>query len=202
MTLPATVRRVMSLQLIAAAVLLLVLPERSQAQTAAVPSSAVPQRDGRNDFDFLRGDWSVHLRRLPDRLVGSTTWLEYDGSARVRQFLGSSADVEEFEVDNAASKLHIKGQTLLLYNQGSHQWSLSLLDVDNGLLSMPPMVGRFTEGRGEFFDQEEFRGRMILVRYVWTHDREATTRMEQSFSDDGGRTWEANWICDMTRRPV
>jgi hypothetical protein len=26
-------------------------------------------------------------------------------------------------------------------------------------------------------------------------------RMEQSFSDDGGKTWEVNWICELSRFP-
>ena len=38
-----------------------------------------PARDGSHDFDFLIGNWKAHVRRLPDRLVGSTKWIEYDG---------------------------------------------------------------------------------------------------------------------------
>jgi len=30
-----------------------------------------PARDGSHDFDFLIGNWKAHVRRLPDRLVGS-----------------------------------------------------------------------------------------------------------------------------------
>ncbi len=199
MTLPAVARCLTALPLVAASVLLLVPGAQAQAQTASTSTNAAPQRDGSHDFDFLLGDWKVHLRRLPDRLAGSTTWIAYDGGARIRQFLRSSANLEEFEVDSAAAKLHIKAQTLRLYNPASHQWSLYLLDVDNGLLPMPATVGQFTDGRGEFFDHEEYRGRMILVRYVWVHDGRASARMEQSFSDDGGKTWEVNWICEMVR---
>src|SRR5205823_14130671 len=39
-------------------------------------SPQTSQRDGSHDFDFLIGDWKAHVRRLPDRLVGSTTWVE------------------------------------------------------------------------------------------------------------------------------
>jgi len=171
------------------------------AALAAIPALAQPApHDGRHDFDFLLGDWTVHLKRLPDRLVDSSRWIEYAGTARVRPFVGGGANVEEFEVQGAEPGQHIKAQTLRLYDPEARQWSLHLLDVDAGRLSLPPTVGEFRDGRGEFFDAEPWKGRQILVRYVWTHDEPGRARMEQSFSPDGGRSWEVNWICDMTRR--
>ena len=172
---------------------------------AAVPSSAGdgvsaidPAHDGAHDFDFLIGDWTAHLRRLPDRLVGSNRWIEYDGISRHHKILDSNANFEEFEVTSTDKKLHIKGQTLRLYNPTSHQWSIYLLDVNNGALSLPPVIGQFTGNRGEFFDQEDFKGRAILVRYVWLNTSPTSARMEQSFSPDGGKTWEVNWICELS----
>jgi hypothetical protein len=44
-----------------------------------------------------------------------------------------------------------------------------------------------------------FKGRAILVRYVWTNISPKSARMEQSFSADGGKSWEANWICELSR---
>ena len=41
------------------------------------------------------------------------------------------------------------------------------MDVDNGTLGLPPVVGQFTGNRGEFYDQEGYKGRAILARYVW-----------------------------------
>src|SRR5271168_2995212 len=61
------------------------------------------------------------------------------------------------------------------------------------------LVGQFTGNRGEFYDQEEYKGRAILVRYVWTNISPKSARMEQSFSADGGKSWEVNWICDLSR---
>jgi hypothetical protein len=74
-----------------------------------------------------------------------------------------------------------------------------LVDVDKGVLSLPPVVGQFTGNRGEFFDQEDYKGRAILVRYVWLNISPRSARMEQSFSPDGGKTWEPNWICELSR---
>ena len=157
------------------------------------------QRDGSHDFDFLIGDWKAHVRRLPDRLVGSNQWVEYDGISNHKKLLDSNANFEEFEVDNPEKHLHINAQTLRLYNPTSRQWSIYLVDLDRGTLSLPPVVGQFTGHRGEFYDQEEYKGRAILVRYVWLDISPHAARMEQSFSDDGGKSWEVNWICELSR---
>jgi hypothetical protein len=165
----------------------------------ATSTPAAPVRDGAHDFDFLIGDWTAHVRRLPDRLVGSTKWVEYDGISRHKKLLDSNANFEEFEVDGHQPGLHIKAQTLRLYNPDSHQWSIYGLDLDKGVLGGPPVVGQFTGGRGEFFDQELYMGRAILVRYVWSDISPQSARMEQSFSADGGKSWEVNWICELSR---
>jgi hypothetical protein len=171
-------------------------PQSSQASTAVL---AGPQRDGSHDFDFLIGNWKAHVRRLPDRLVGSNTWIEYDGISNHKKILDSNANFEEFDVRNTEKNLRIKAQTLRLYNPQSHQWSIYLVDVDNGTLGLPPVVGQFDGNRGEFYDQEDWKGRAILVRYVWLNISPKSARMEQSFSPDGGKSWEVNWICELTR---
>jgi hypothetical protein len=162
-------------------------------------AAPAPQRDGSHDFDFLIGDWKAHVRRLPDRLSGSTTWLEYDGISRHKKILDSNANFEEFEVESRDGHPRLKAQTLRLYNPASRQWSIYLVDVDNGTVGLPPVVGEFTGRHGAFFDQEDFKGRAILVRYAWRDLSPQSARMEQSFSPDGGQSWEVNWICELSR---
>jgi len=145
-------------------VLIFALP--FQAQTTTNPAN-LPQRDGSHDFDFLIGDWKAHVRRLPDRLNNSNLWVEYDGISNHKKLLDSNANFEEFDVTSTDKKLRIKGQTLRLYNPTSHQWNIYLIDLDNGTLDSPPVVGHFTGNRGELFHQEQLQGRTILVRYVW-----------------------------------
>jgi len=169
-----------------------------QAQTTANPA-LLPQRDGSHDFDFLISDWKAHVRRLPDRLNNSNVWVEYDGISNHKKILNSNSNFEEFDVTSTDKKLRIKAQTLRLYNPLSHQWSIYLVDVDNGTLELPPVVGQFTGNRGEFYNQQEYKGRAILVRYVWLNISAQSARMEQSFSPDGGKTWEVNWICELSR---
>jgi hypothetical protein len=168
------------------------------AQTTDNPAN-LPQRDGSHDFDFLIGDWKAHVRRLPDRLNNSNVWVEYDGISNHHKLLDSNANFEQFEVTSTDKKLHIKEQTLRLYNPTTRQWSIYPVNLDNGTLDTPPVVGGFTGKHGEFYHQENFKGRTILVRYVWLDLSPNSARMEQSFSPDGGKTWEVNWICELSR---
>src|ERR1700704_6747890 len=142
--------------------LIALLSDRSHAQTTSDPAH-LAHRDGSHDFDFVIGNWKAHVRRLPDRLNNSTTWVEYDGISNHKKLLDSNSNFEEFDVTSTDKKLHIKAQTLRLYNPTSRQWSIYLVDVDNGTLSLPPVVGGFTGNRGEFFHQEQLKGRTILV---------------------------------------
>src|SRR5437899_325538 len=175
------------------------LSQQQPSRPSGVSAQAALPRDGAHDFDFLIGNWKAHVRRLPDRLVGSTTWIEYDGISNHKKILDSNANFEEFEVDNPEKHLHIKAQTLRLYNPDSHQWSIYPLDLDKGALNLPPVVGQFTGNRGEFYDQAQYTGRSILVRYVWLNISPKSARMEQSFSPDGGKGRETNLIDELTR---
>jgi len=175
------VSAVMGTALFTGVVRALPLLQNVQGPAAASPA---PQHDGSHDFDFLIGDWKAHVRRLPDRLVGSNVWVECDGISNHEKLLDSNANFEEFEVYSPDKKLHLKAQTLRLYNPESHQWSIYLVDLDKGALGLPPVVGQFDGNRGEFYDQEDWKGRAILVRYVWLNISPKEARMEQSFSAD------------------
>jgi len=93
---------------------------------------------------------------------------------------------------------HFEGLNLRLYNPQSHQWSLNFANSKGGTLS-PPTIGEFKNGRGEFFAQETLNGRAILVRFAISDITPDSCRFEQAFSDDGGKTWEVNWIAIDTR---
>jgi len=157
------------------------------------------ERDGQHDFDFEIGAWKIHLKRLEHRLAGSTTWVEFDGTSVTRKVWDGRADLEEFEVDSPPGG-QIEGLTLRLYDSQTHQWSLYWATSKGGTMG-PPTIGEFKNARGEFFDTEPSgpNGRAILVRFVWSGITANSAHFEQSFSDDGGKTWEVNWITDQTR---
>ena len=168
------------------------------AQFAAAQAPGVPAHDGLHDFDFVIGHWNVHLRKLLHPLTGSTEWVEYEGTSVMTKIWDDRANMEDFKVTSLDKRLHMDAQTLRLYNPATHQWSIYLAYAAKGQLPMPPVVGSFKDGRGEFYDAEDFDGRAIIVRYVWTQPTPTTARLEQSFSPDWGRTWEVNWICELS----
>src|SRR5207248_2244924 len=121
---------------------------------------------------------------------------EYDGTSVVRKVWNGRANLLELEVDGKAG--HLEGLSLRLYNPAAHQWSLNFSNSAGGTLSQPT-IGEFKDGRGEFYDQETLNGRAILVRFVISPLTPDSYRFEQAFSDDGGKTWEVNWIATDTR---
>ncbi len=167
----------------------------SATSRVAAPASKAP-RDGQHDFDFEIGTWKTHLRRLLHPLTGSTTWVEYDGTSVVRKVWNGRANLIELEADGPSG--HFEGLNLRLYNPESHQWSLNFANRSGGNMSQPT-IGEFKNGRGEFFDQESLNGRAIFVRFVISNITPDSCRFEQSFSEDGGKTWELNWIATDTR---
>lgn len=152
--------------------------------------------DGQHDFDFEIGTWKTHLRRLKNPLTGSTTWVEYKGTTVVRKIWNGRANLVELDVEGPSGR--IEGLSLRLYNSQSRQWSLNFASSSSGAMS-PPTVGGFKNGRGEFFNQETYNGRAIFVRFVISDITPNSCRFEQAFSDDGGKTWEVNWIATDTR---
>jgi hypothetical protein len=176
-------------------VALSVAPARTKA-TESTTSGRAPRRDGQHDFDFDIGTWKTHVRRLVHPLTESTTWVEYEGTTVVRKVWDGRANLAELVADGPAG--HLEVLSLRLYNPEAHQWSLNTANVKAGTISVRT-VGEFKGGRGEFFDQEMINGRTILVRNIWRDIRPNSCRFEQAFSDDGGKTWEVNWVATDTR---
>lgn len=154
------------------------------------------QRDGQHDFDFHLGTWKTHLRRLLNPLTGSTRWVEYEGTTVVRKVWNGRANLVELVADGPAG--HFEGLSLRLYNPQSRQWSLNFANAASGVMALPT-IGEFKNGRGEFYNQETLDGRSIFVRFVISDITPNSCRFEQAFSNDGGQTWEVNWIATDTR---
>jgi hypothetical protein len=183
-----------------AAGLACVLTAMSAAAQAPAAPAAPAVRDGSHDFDWMAGTWKAHLKRLENPLTGSTKWVELDGTQRTWLAWGGRSAMDEFTVEDPVTKTRIDALTVRLYDKAHDQWSIYWANATNGAFSLPPTVGRWTNGRGEFYDHEEIGGRWILVRYVWSDVTPTSAHFEQAFSIDGGKTWEANWISDITRR--
>jgi len=167
----------------------------AQPHSGATGDSA-QQRDGQHDFDFEFGAWKAHISRRLKPLTGSTNWGEYSGTSVVRKVWNGRANLGELDVKGPAGR--IEGLSLRTYNPQSRQWHISWVNSAEGTVGVP-MIGGFKNGRGEFYNQEPFNGRAIFVRFIFSDITASSFQLEQAFSDDGGKTWEPNWLAKFSR---
>ena len=154
------------------------------------------QNDGRNDFDFLIGTWKVHHRMLKARLKRSEEWIEFEGDTVVRKILNGIGNMDDNLIYMETGPVH--AITLRLFNPVSQEWSLYWSTERTGILDVP-MIGVFKGGIGEFYSQEVFEGRHVYNRFIWSKITVNSCQWEQAFSEDGGKTWETNWIMEFER---
>jgi hypothetical protein len=150
----------------------------------------------KHDFDFLFGSWTVHNRFLNGRLRNSTEWSEFEARADAEPVLNGLGNMDRFSAVRAGES--IEGITLRLFNPSTGEWSIYWADTARPGTFLPPMIGRFDGDVGQFFGDELVDGKRVLCRFLWT--RSSSPRWEQAFSDDGGKTWETNWIMTFTPR--
>jgi hypothetical protein len=154
------------------------------------------EQDGQADFDFIMGRWKVHNRCLRARLEGSNDWYEFEGTSVARKVLGGIGNIDEITFDRETGP--IEGMALRLFDPKSQEWSIYWSSSTTGVLDTP-MIGKFENGRGEFFAQELHEDKHVYSRFIWSEITENTCRWEQALSQDGGKTWETNWIMEFTR---
>jgi hypothetical protein len=165
-------------------------PERSMPTSK--PESTV------NDFDFLVGRWTVHHRRLKQRLAASTQWEEFGGTSAMHKLMDGQGNVDDNVIDLPAGRY--RAVSLRAFDPKTRQWAIWWVDGrdphhDPG----PPVVGSFSRDTGTFYADDTFNGQPIRVRYLWSDITPTSCHWEQAFSPDGGKTWETNWITDFTR---
>jgi hypothetical protein len=168
--------------------------DQAVAHTSMPPVSADPQQHG---FDWQLGSWGIHMSRLLHPLTGSTTWSPLDGSVVVDKVWGGKANLAEINTQGPSGQLQFIA--LRLYNPQAQQWNLYFAHSDSGVVGKPPLIGEFHDGRGVFYAPDSLNGKAILVRFTFSVNSADSTRDEQAFSNDGGKTWEVNWINTQTR---
>jgi hypothetical protein len=174
------------------------------AEPGVPPAHDAPgdrERDGRHDFDFELGRWKAHVLTLLHRLAHANDWEEFTGTVVTRGLpMLEGWNESEMHVDSIKSGRRIDLLAVRTYNPSTHQWAIYGTSLKSGVFD-PPLIGQFTDGRGELYSQDTWEGRPVFVRFVWTRVDVNHTHLEQSFSDDGGKTWETNWIYDGERIP-
>lgn len=152
---------------------------------------------GEHDFDWEIGTWNTKLKRLAHPLSGSQDWTEWRGVTVVRKVWDGKANLVELEADGP-NGAHFEGLSLRLYNPDAQQWTLNFANGKAGQMTSPNS-GAFKNGRGEFYQTDTFGPRTILVRFIISDITATSAHFEQAFSEDGGKSWEVNWIADDTR---
>ena len=111
--------------------------------------------------------------------------------------MGGRANMVELDVTGPAGR--IEGVSLRLYNPEKKTWSLNFANARSGEL-VPPSVGSFdAQGRGEFYSNETYNAKPVIVRFLILPISRDSIRFVQAYSADGGKTWEDNWIAIDTR---
>jgi hypothetical protein len=146
-----------------------------------------------HDFDFLAGDWTIRNRRLRLRGAGSSDWDEFPSTSHLALHLGGIANVDEIRFPTQGWS----GMTIRTFDLKTRRWSIYWMNSRTGTL-FPPVAGGFAGDRGEFYGDDEDDGRPVKVRFLWTRLGKDAARWEQAFSPDG-RSWETNWVMDLTR---
>jgi hypothetical protein len=154
-----------------------------------------PERDGAHDFDFHVGRWLIRNDRLVGRLQGCTEWETFEATQRGWLLPGGLGNMDDFVTDHWPGFV---GMSLRLYSPVARTWSIYWVSNRTGVLE-PPVVGSFDDGVGVFEGRDVLDGRPIVVRYTWSGITKTSARWEQDFSADEGRTWEKNWVMQMTR---
>lgn len=150
-----------------------------------------------DDWAFLVGRWKVHHRKLRRRLVGSRDWDEFEGTYVNWPLLGGNGHVGDNMMATPNGTYH--GMGFRAFDPTAGEWLSWFLDSRDPTRIGEPLRGRFTGGVGTFLSDDVHEGRPIKARTTWSRITRRSARWQQSFSVDGGRSWEINWTSDYTR---
>ncbi|HZP99314.1 MAG TPA: DUF1579 domain-containing protein [Reyranella sp.] len=150
------------------------------------------------DFDFLMGIWKCRHRYLVERLADCHDWIEFDGCCAARKILGGWGNSDESQINLPGDSY--RGMSVRTWDPRKGLWTIHWFDSRFPGRLAPPVKGAFEKGIGIFHGEDEFKGRPIRVRYLWSRTGEDSARWEQAFSPDrSGSSWETNWYMDFTK---
>jgi hypothetical protein len=186
--------RINSFALLSAAAVAAATLTAARAPAQAPASSTL--RDGSHDMDFNIGTWHTDITRFPDPFDDPNNSAKLAGTVTVRPIWNGKAQIEEIEADGPDG--HWEGGTLFLYDPQGHQWRQNFVSASVGRFD-PPTVGEYRDGNVEYYATDEFRGRTVLIRGVWSDIKPDSHSYEEDLSSDGGRTWHPAFVGHLTR---
>ena len=155
---------------------------------------------GADDFAFIQGSWTVRNRKLRDVTDPSCEeWVEFDATSEVGPVLDGWGHIDRMTVPDPPDGPAFEGFTLRLFEPTEQTWRIWWSSTRAPGRLDPPVVGRFTGGRGVFECDDVLARRPVRVRFEWLPD-DRTPQWRQSFSYDSGATWRENWRMEFSRR--
>lgn len=145
------------------------------------------------DFDFVAGSWGIRNRRLKQRNVNSDDWDEFQATQKAWIMLDGVANVDEFDCPARG----FKGMSMRTLDLATGLWSIYWINSTSGRL-LNPVIGGFSGDHGLFYGDDIDAGVPVISRFEWVVHPSAPT-WTQSYSWDGGETWERNWVMELTR---
>ena len=148
-----------------------------------------------SDFDFWFGTWNVRNRWLTRRLAGADDWEEFPARVVARPLLDGLGNEDEFRTDHDGGFI---GMSFRFFDPERRRWSIYWADSRRSGVLDPPVFGGFSGDVGVFEGDDTHEGIPVRVRFTWFGVTTPTPRWEQSFSADGGASWEPNWVMEFT----
>ena len=100
--------------------------------------------DGRADFDFEEGRWTVLHRRLATRLAGASDWEEFGGESRMWRLMDGLANIEDNLLHLPAGPY--RALAMRTFDPATGLWAIWWVDGRNPHAMDVPVKGRFDGG--------------------------------------------------------
>jgi hypothetical protein len=142
-----------------------------------------------NDFDYLVGKWNLKDKKLKSRLTNSNEWIEFESTVEMRKLLNGIGNMDIYRT--MLDGKPFEGVALRLFNPKTKLWSIYWADSNVGVMD-PPVVGSFEGNIGKFFCKDKYKGKNVIVAFIWDKTDPNNPVWSQAFSPDNGKTWEVN----------
>ena len=144
------------------------------------------------DFDFLIGKWTVHNRRLKERLTGCLEWNEFQAEMETKRILNGLVIMDEMKSSHYGDDF--VGLSIRMINPKTNVWTIYWADTSSPENYLKEQVsGGFRNGIGEFFGKELYNNKEVKLRFTWKKPSIETALWEQAYFHQEQNEWETNW---------
>ncbi|MDQ6469140.1 hypothetical protein RB619_00705 [Flavobacterium sp. LHD-80] len=154
------------------------------------------ESSSKDDFDFFQGKSNIRNKKLKQRLVNCTEWIEFPSTQEMYKILHGIGNIDNFLATFDGEPF--EGMTVRLFNPKTKLWSIYWSDSNTGVLDKP-VVGSFENNIGHFFSKDIFEEKNVIQVFRWDARDKDNPVWSQAMSDDNGKTWEWNWYMYMTK---